>query len=376
VAAAVRSQPLRHPRLLAVCALLLAVAGGLAFGARSAAAVEVTVACSPDPTDCSGWYRQPVTIDWTVLPSGTPVIAGCQDRTISTDTGGTTDVCTAGTPDDFATRGKTIRLDQTPPDVTVAMPERGFDHAGWFTRPVAFVFAGTDATSGLAGCDPAAYGGPDGAAATVTGTCRDLAGNVASRVFPLRYDASAPAFGRPSAEPGDREVRVTWEAPADAVRTEVRRAPGLRGASESVLYSGPPHAFRDRRVANGRRYRYTLAAIDEAGNAARHAVVATPGRRLLAPARRARLQAPPLLRWTRVRGASFYNVQLFRDGEKVRSSWPRRPQLRLQRRWTFAGRRQRLRPGRYVWYVWPARGTRARPDYDTALGRRTFVIHG
>lgn len=365
--------PLRHPRLLTACALLVALAGCLAFGARTAAAVDVTAACSPEPADCSGWYRQPVTIDWTVIPPGTPVIAGCQDRTIATDTIGTTESCAAGTHDDSASRGKTIRLDQTPPEVITATPDRAADHAGWFNHPVGFTFAATDATSGVAGCDSAGYGGPDGAAATVTGTCRDQAGNVGSRVFPLRYDASPPSLARLSAEPGDRQVRVRLRAP-DAVRTEIRRTPGLRRASESVVYAGPPRAFRDRRVRNGRRYEYTLAAVDEAGNLAQRGLAATPGRRLLAPARGARLTRPPLLRWTRIRGARFYNVQLFRGGQKLRSSWPHRPQLRLQRRWKFMGRRFRLRPGRYAWYVWPARGTRSRPDFGRAIGRRTFVI--
>jgi hypothetical protein len=368
--------PLRRPGRVAACAVLAALAGCLAFGARSAAAVDVTAVCSPEPADCSSWYRQPVTIDWTVLPSGSPIIAGCQDRTISIDTTGTIEFCAAGTQRDSVRREKMITVDQTPPEVTTATPDRPFDIAGWFNHPVGFAFAGTDATSGIASCDPAAYGGPDGAAVTVTGTCRDNAGNAASRAFPLRYDASAPSVAGLAAEPGDRQVRIRWKAAGDAVQTEIRRAPGLDGAAESVLYAGPPRAFRDRRVANGRRYEYTLAAVDEAGNLARHGVAATPGRRLLGPARAARLSRPPLLRWTPIRGAAFYNVQIFRAGRKLSSSWPVRPYLRLRRRWTFQGRRHRLTPGRYVWYVWPARGSRSHPRFGAVLGRRTFVITG
>ena len=371
-----RPLPLRRPGLVAACAVLLAIAGYLAFGARTAAAVDVTVTCSPEPADCSGWRRQPVTIDWTVFPSASPIIAGCQDRTIAIDTTGTTEFCAAGTQRDSVRREKMISVDQTPPEVTTATPDRAFDLAGWFNHPVGFAFGGTDATSGLASCDPAAYGGPDGAAVTVTGTCRDHAGNVASRAFPLRYDASAPSVAGLVAEPGDRQVRVRWKDAGDAVRTEIRRAPGLEGAAESVVYAGPPRVFRDRRVANGTRYQYTLATVDEAGNLAQHGVAATPGRRLLGPGRDARLSRPPLLRWTPIRGAAFYNVQLFRDGQKLSSSWPVNPYLRLRRSWKYQGRRFRLTPGRYAWYVWPARGSRAHPRFGASLGRRTFVIRG
>ena len=98
-------------------------------------------------------------------------------------------------------------------------------------------------------------------------------------------------------------------------------------------------------MRNGRRYRYTLRATDAAGNTAQASVTARPGRRLLGPANGARLSAPPRLRWTGVRGARYYNVQLFRDGHKVLSAWPRRAHLSLQRSWRFAGQRHRLRRG-------------------------------
>ena len=47
-----------------------------------------------------------------------------------------------------------------------------------------------------------------------------------------------------------------------------------------------------------------------------------PKPELLAPPNGAVLTAPPLLRWSKVRGADYYNVQLLRDGRKVLSAWP------------------------------------------------------
>src|SRR5256885_8711060 len=67
------------------------------------------------------------------------------------------------------------------PYTTLFRSARGPDHDRWYNHPVEFAFHGTDASSGLQGCSTVTYGGPDSASATVTGTCRDVAGNVASR---------------------------------------------------------------------------------------------------------------------------------------------------------------------------------------------------
>jgi predicted outer membrane repeat protein len=89
-------------------------------------------------------------------------------------------------------------IDSTPPNVT-ATPERGSDHGGWYSAPVTITFTGTDAGSGVASCDPAVtYSGPDGASASVIGTCIDNAGNVGTATFELQYDATAPVVAAPA----------------------------------------------------------------------------------------------------------------------------------------------------------------------------------
>src|SRR5205085_9594924 len=131
--------------------------------------------------------------------------------------------------------------------------------------------------------------------------------------------------------------------------------------------------YRDTRVRNHVRYRYTIAARDQAGNISARTVVVTPGPRLLAPASGSTLNRHVVLRWTPVRGASYYNVQLWRAG-KILSAWPSRPSLRLPGAWSFAGRRLRLAPGRYRWYVWPGFGSRARARYGPMIGGASFVL--
>jgi hypothetical protein len=95
---------------------------------------------------------------------------------------------------------------------------------------------------------------------------------------------------------------------------------------------------------------------------------------LLAPAANAVLLAPPLLRWTPVKGATYYNVQLYRGHHKLLSVWPAGPSLQLARAWRYGGTEQRLGPGRYSWYVWPGFGAFAAARYGSLVGHRTFIV--
>ena len=132
--------------------------------------------------------------------------------------------------------------------------------------------------------------------------------------------------------------------------------------------------FDDMRVKNGVRYTYTITARDQAGNVTARKVHATPGPHLLFPIGGARFLSPPRLAWTPVRGATYYNVQLFRGSRKLLSVWPAYPKLALTRSWTFAHRRFHLGPGRYRWYVWPGLGARRTASYGPLIGSGTFVV--
>ena len=95
---------------------------------------------------------------------------------------------------------------------------------------------------------------------------------------------------------------------------------------------------------------------------------------LFAPQAGARVRGPSVLRWRAVRKARFYNVQVYRNGRKILSRWPKRPRMRLGRSWTYQGRRFRLKRGVYVWYVWPAFGVPANPRYGKMLGKSSFRV--
>jgi hypothetical protein len=117
-----------------------------------------------------------------------------------------------------------------------------------------------------------------------------------------------------------------------------------------------------------------VAVVDQAGNRSESQVRAVPtASKLLSPPRGARVRTPPLLTWKPARRARYYNVQLHRNG-KVLTAWPRKTQLQLHSRWRFHGKRFRLAPGRYRWYVWPGFGRRSAQRYGRLLGSSTFRV--
>jgi uncharacterized repeat protein (TIGR01451 family) len=175
---------------------------------------------------------------------------------------------------------------------------------------------------------------------------------------------------------GNRSVVMRWRLPSDADFAHVVITRSTVKARDRVVYTGRAQDFADRGLRNGTLYMYELRTVDRSGNESEGVwVAATPrGARLFSPLGNARLSSPPLLRWIAIRGASYYNVQLYRGSKKILSAWPRGNHLRLQARWRFAGRPVQLQPGAYHWFVWPGRGPRSRSSYGPLVGRSSFVV--
>lgn len=62
--------------------------------------------------------------------------------------------------------------------------------------------------------------------------------------------------------------------------------------------------------------------------------------------------APQRFAWAPVAGASGYHVEFFRGRSLVFSTDTKRPEVSIPASWSLRGRRQRLDPGEYRWYVW------------------------
>ena len=253
-------------------------------------------------------------------------------------------------------------------------PARPPDSNGWYDQPVAIQFNG-QSFSGIASCTPpVTYAGPSTTGTSVGGTCFDNAGKTVSTTFPLAYDATPPALSA-GALPADRSVALSWSASdiAPVSSITIIRTPGLGRVRTSTVYTGAGAVYRDGKVRNGTHYIYTIIARDQAGNTSVKTIGVTPDPRLLAPLANAHVSSPPLLSWTPVRNATYYNVQLFRSG-KVLSAWPKHATFHLRGTWKFEGRRYRLKPGRYTWYVWPGFGKRSAAHYGREIGQGTFVV--
>ncbi len=343
--------------------------GSSSFALRYDATPPETRAVRSREPDANGWYRTAVSVAFAA-DDAVSGVESCQGPE-SYDGPDSSSAHVGGLCIDHAGNAGlgslAVQFDSTPPQITGVTPDRPADANGWYNRPLEVSFAGSDATSGIESCTRAGYAGPDAAAASLDGSCRDLAGNAStSALFALRYDATAPALSGLSAKAENRAVALDWTAPPDAVLFELRRS-GL------VVYRGKETGFRDTGLENRRAYRYTLAGFDEAGNAATAGATATPNAPLYAPAAGAKVSAPPRLGWKAVPGATYYNVQLWRRG-RILSVWPRRESLQLRRTWTYAGRRHRLTPGRYRWFVWPGLGRPSEKRFGPPVGSSTFVV--
>ncbi len=356
--------------------VVLAVAATLALaGVAQAATPTLTYSCTKAPVDCNGWFRTDVTLKWDwdnglAQPTG----GNCNDKTLTVDTKGTKVSCEVSErdpPNDSVIRNATIRIDRTKPSITGPGLGRPPDHGDWFNHPVAFQFTGQDATSGIDSCTGGTYGGSDGAGVSISGSCRDVAGNVRSGVFGLNYDVTPPPKPTVAVIPGDHRVAIRWLSALN--ETEIVRIG--KASSQAVVYRGVTEKFTDRQLRNGRRYRYLVTLIDQAGNRSSTAMSAVPtDSPLLLPANGAHLRSAPMLAWKRVKHAHYYNAQLLRSNRKVMSRWPRTTHLQLHERWRFQGRLHRLVRGHYCWFVWPGFGPRSKRNYGHVLGKSCFTV--
>ena len=175
---------------------------------------------------------------------------------------------------------------------------------------------------------PAFLGGPIAPALAVAPPAANSTPNGAPLSVADPAPAEAAFVGYPC-DPEDPPDCVQWTEPAD-----------LRNPPDAATAPAPGDAP-------------VAPTAPEVSDPA--AVAATAGA-LIAPAAEAWLPwQTPLLRWSPSKGATHYNVQVFRGTRLVLSAWPRRSRLRVPRGVLDQGRT-------YVWVVWPGRKTKV-PDW-------------
>jgi hypothetical protein len=258
----------------------------------------------------------------------------------------------------------------------LGVPARKPDANGWYNHPVAVEFRGNDAGSGISECSPTVtYKGPAANPARLVGQCRDAAGHLsAPTTVELRYDATPPAPPNVQFTNRGSSNLLAWTAGKDVVFVKIRRAPGPGGKKSGLVFSGKGRRFVDRRITSGKRYWYEISLYDVAGNRATKTVGLRPSLGIFSPADGAVVRKPPLVAWSPVAEARFYNLQLWRGNVKLLTTWVQVSKLQLAPRWTSNGVRHALGNGRYRLYVWPAFGTRRDPRYGKLLGQVDFVV--
>jgi hypothetical protein len=320
--------------------------------------------------DANGWYRSPVAVSFggsdatSGIDSCSSASYGGPDSSGASVTGTCTDKAGNSAGGSFS-----LQYDSTPPSLQAGL-DRPPDGNGWYTHPVALNAAGTDSGSGIDSCSGGTYSGPDSDAASLTATCTDKAGNTTTQSVTFKYDATPPKLTNVTVTTGNGTATLRWKATGSA-RVVVARTPGPHGGLATV-YKGDKSSFTDSKLRNGSRYRYVLSATDAAGNMARAKVMAEP-LALLSPLQGQKVKHPPLLRWSAIAGADYYNVQLFHGGRKVLSTWPVGTKLKLTSTWKYQGHRHTFSKGRYRWYVWPGYGPRKAAKYGKLVGGSSFV---
>jgi hypothetical protein len=168
--------------------LVVPAASALPTGTESVT-YEITDELGNVLTPHNGWFRRDVVVRWTVQPK--PIsTTGCEPADpVSVETAGLTLTCTAEWTGTTIIRKTvpSIKIDWTPPTSVKVRATRRPDVYGWYGHRVRFVFRGTDALSGIASCSRRLYDGPNRARASVTGSCKDVAGNSTARTVRLKY---------------------------------------------------------------------------------------------------------------------------------------------------------------------------------------------
>jgi hypothetical protein len=250
-------------------------------------------------------------------------------------------------------------------------------------QPGATVECSLDGPHGSGNFTPCSGGAPQAYSGLVDGSylftvqVTNEIGNRSQASYAWTVDLTPPAApAGVVVRAGNRLVRLSWAKPADAdydrVRIWRRRAGTIawKRLADRVALS----SFVDRTAANHVVYRYRVATLDAAGNVATPIEADARPSAVFAPAWRAVVHRPPLVDWTTARRATYYNMQLWRRGQKILSVWPTSSRYHLRATWTYRGKRHVLSDGPLTIYVWPGYGPKAAARYGDVLGWTSFRI--
>jgi hypothetical protein len=221
-------------RFASAFALALAL---LVVPAAFAAGPAISYSVTSGTTGDNGWYRSQVTASVTVAGASDTTCPSVKTfRTSSDDLS-----CTATDGTSTVQFHLQFKIDTDAPTVTSSSPSRSADHNGWFNHAFTVGFGGSDPTSGIASCTSASYDGPDTGSSSVTGTCRDNAGNVSAPAsFAFKYDATPPTTTVAAKRAADANGWFNHPVPVAFSGTDATS--GVDACQGSTTYAGPDTA--------------------------------------------------------------------------------------------------------------------------------------
>jgi Glucodextranase, domain B len=222
-------------------------------------APTVTVAASRVP-DHNGWYNAAVTFSASSSNEGPSGAGSCDSSTTYSGPDTVSDSVTLNCSDGAGNSGAgtlAFKYDNTNPSVNVVLA-RVADHSGWYNHPVAYSISGSDQTSQIASCDSGGtYSGPDDAAAGLSGSCSDNAGNIGNASQTIKYDGTAPTVTVAAARVADHNGWYNHAVSFSA--SSSNEGPSGAGSCDAAInYSGP----------EGASLSVSLSCSDGAGNSA------------------------------------------------------------------------------------------------------------
>ena len=177
---------------------------------------------------------------------------------------------------------------------------------------------------------------------------------------------------RAKAATGTVSVRLHWVKPtaSDLARVVVvlnLERPPRNPADGALAYRGLGTST-SLRIKVGETGYVALFAYDRSGN------ISSPARKVVSlapliplhPTTGSSVRTAPRLTWKAQGRTVYYNVQVFRNGSRLLTGWPSKP--------AFSIPKGKLRPGTYVWFVWPAVRHPGKPaTFGKLIGRATFI---
>ncbi len=224
---------------LGIVTALLFVSGALYSWRNSGEAdgpvITPTITAGTTKSTTTAEYRSAVTVQIAVTGATDTTCPAVKTFAATTSPAWT---CTATAGPLTQTLTLNFKIDADPPTVSGATPDRAPDHSGWFNHPTTVTFTGADANSGIASCTSASYSGPDTSSTSVSGTCRDNAGNVsAPGTYALKYDATPPAVTASAARAAD--ANGWFNHPVAVAFSGTDAGSGIDSCTGSTTYSGP-----------------------------------------------------------------------------------------------------------------------------------------